>query len=116
FEKGTPKEKVTLAADWTKDRWGANLKTTFYGTVLSPNNDATGAFDVSTGNKAVVDLEARYGFTDHVTLAVGANNLFDEYPDRTPANINTTNATAFTSFSPFGFNGRFLYTRLSVNW
>ena len=116
FEKGTPKHKVTLAADWTKDQWGASLKTTFYGTVLSPNNDSSGAFDVSTGNKAVVDLEARYGFTDHVSLAVGANNLFDEYPDRTPANVNTTNATAFTSFSPFGFNGRFLYTRLSVNW
>lgn len=116
FEEGTPKHKVTLAADWTKDQWGASLKTTFYGSVLSPNNDATGAFDVTTGNKAVVDLEARYGFTEHVSLAVGANNLFDEYPDRTPVTVNTTNATAFTAFSPFGFNGRFLYTRLSINW
>lgn len=116
FEEGTPKHKVTLAGDWTKDRWGASLKTTFYGTVLSPNNDATGAFDVRTGDKAVVDLEGRYGITDHVTLAVGANNLFDEYPNRTPVTVNTTNATAFTSFSPFGFNGRFLYSRISVNW
>jgi len=116
FEKGTPKHKVTLAGDWAKDKWGASLKTTFYGSVLSPNNDATGAFDVRTGDKAVVDLEARYGFTEHVTLAVGANNMFDEYPDRTPVTVNTTNATAFTSFSPFGFNGRFLYTRLSINW
>ncbi|WP_419255180.1 TonB-dependent receptor plug domain-containing protein [Caulobacter sp. ErkDOM-YI] len=116
FEEGTPKSKVTLAGDWAKDKWGASLKTTFYGSVLSPNNDATGAFDVRTGDKAVVDLEARYGFTEHVTLAVGANNMFDEYPNRTPATVNTTNATAFTSFSPFGFNGRFLYTRLSINW
>ncbi len=116
YEEGTPKYKVTLAGDWAKDQWGASLKTTFYGSVLSPNNDPTGAFDVSTGKKAVVDLEGRYGFTDNVTLAVGANNLFDEYPDRTPANVNTTNATAFTGFSPFGFNGRFLYTRLSINW
>ncbi|WP_419317240.1 TonB-dependent receptor plug domain-containing protein [Caulobacter sp. ErkDOM-E] len=116
FEEGTPKSKVTLAGDWAKDKWGASLKTTFYGSVLSPNNDATGAFDVRTGDKAVVDLEARYGFTEHVTLAVGANNMFDEYPNRTPVTVNTTNATAFTSFSPFGFNGRFLYTRLSINW
>ncbi len=116
FEEGTPKSKVTLAGDWAKDNWGASLKTTFYGSVLSPNNDATGAFDVRTGDKAVVDLEARYGFTEHVTVAVGANNMFDEYPNRTPVTVNTTNATAFTSFSPFGFNGRFLYTRLSINW
>jgi iron complex outermembrane receptor protein len=24
--------------------------------------------------------------------------------------------TAFSGFSPFGFNGRFLYTRLAYNW
>ena len=63
-----------------------------------------------------MDLEGRYGITDNVTLAIGANNLFDEYPNRTPVTVNTTNATSFTSFSPFGFNGRFLYSRISVNW
>jgi iron complex outermembrane recepter protein len=30
--------------------------------------------------------------------------------------LNTTGAAPFTSFSPFGFNGRFVYGRLSVNW
>jgi iron complex outermembrane recepter protein len=116
FEQGTPKHKVTLAGDWSKDAWGASLKTTFYGTVLSPNNDASGAFDVRTGDKAVVDLEGRYAFSDKVGLAIGANNLFDEYPNRTPVTVNTTNATSFTSFSPFGFNGRFIYSRLSISW
>ncbi|AZS21259.1 MULTISPECIES: TonB-dependent siderophore receptor [unclassified Caulobacter] len=116
FEEGTPKRKITLAGDWSREAWGATLKTTFYGSVLSPNNDPTGAFDVRTGAKAVVDLEGRYAINERVNLAIGANNLFDEYPNRTPANINTTNATAFTGFSPFGFNGRFFYGRVSVNW
>ncbi|MFY8210173.1 MAG: TonB-dependent receptor domain-containing protein, partial [Caulobacter sp.] len=116
FEEGTPKRKITLAGDWSREAWGATLKTTFYGSVLSPNNDATGAFDVRTGAKAVVDLEGRYAINERLNLAVGANNLFDEYPNRTPANVNTTNATAFTGFSPFGFNGRFFYGRISVSW
>jgi iron complex outermembrane receptor protein len=30
--------------------------------------------------------------------------------------LNTTGAAPFTSFSPFGFGGRFVYGRLSVNW
>jgi iron complex outermembrane receptor protein len=64
----------------------------------------------------VWDLEARYTFAQKVTWAVGANNLFDEYPNRAPAAVNTTGVVAFPSFSPFGFNGRFLYTRLSYNW
>lgn len=116
FEEGTPKRKITLAGDWSREAWGATLKTTFYGSVLSPNNDPTGAFDVRTGSKAVVDLEGRYAINERLNLAIGANNLFDEYPNRTPANVNTTNATAFTGFSPFGFNGRFFYGRVSVSW
>ncbi|MEI9905838.1 MAG: hypothetical protein WDN06_19400 [Asticcacaulis sp.] len=41
-------------------------------------------------------------------MTLGADNLFDVYPDKTPAGLNTTSgngvgALAFTRFSPFGF-------------
>ena len=51
-----------------------------------------------------------------VTLALGADNLFDVYPRQVPPNLNTTGAGPFSSFSPFGFNGRFVYGRMSVRW
>ena len=53
---------------------------------------------------------------DKISLAVGANNLLDEYPNMTPVNVNTNGPVGFPSFSPFGFNGRFMYTRISYNW
>ena len=34
--------------------------------------------------------------TDTLKLTVGADNVFDEYPDALPPTLNTTNNTPFT--------------------
>jgi iron complex outermembrane receptor protein len=114
FERGTPREKVVATTEWSKGDFGATLKASHYGSVLIPNN--TASLDYNSGAHTLVDLEARYKIMGKVNLAVGANNLFDEYPNKTPTNVNTNGPVGFPSFSPFGFNGRFIYTRLSYNW
>lgn len=114
FEEGTPKEKFVFTTDWTNDKLSATLKATRYGEVLIPNN--TASLDYSSGTHTLVDLEGRYRLMDKINLAVGANNLFDEYPNMTPTNVNTNGPVGFPGFSPFGFNGRFVYTRVSYSW
>jgi iron complex outermembrane receptor protein len=116
FERGTPKWKGSLQGDWSLDNWGATGRVTYYGDVFSPGTTDNGVNDVHIGAHAIVDLEARYRFPHNVTLALGADNLFDEYPDQIPPALNTTGAAPWSSFSPFGFNGRFVYGRLSINW
>lgn len=114
FEEGTPQEKFVFTTEWSKDKMSATLKATRYGEVLIPNNTAT--LDYNTGVHTLVDFEARYKLMDKINLSVGANNLLDEYPNMTPVNVNTNGPVGFPSFSPFGFNGRFMYTRISYNW
>jgi iron complex outermembrane receptor protein len=116
FEDGTPAHKVVLQGDWNKDAWGATLTTTFYGDVLSPGSAADGSADSNTGAAGIVDAEVRYRLPFGLGVAVGADNLFDKYPREVPANLNTSGLAPYSSFSPFGFNGRFLYTRLSYSW
>ncbi|HEX3367413.1 TonB-dependent receptor [Phenylobacterium sp.] len=116
YEDGTPPYKVTLQTDWSKGPWGGTLRSTFYGDVLSPGTALDGSQDVHTGQRSLWDLEARYTFPRDVTFAVGADNLFDAYPRQVPPSLNTTGAAPFTSFSPFGFDGRFVYGRLSIQW
>jgi len=116
FEKGTPREKVTLQGDWSKDQWGATLRSTFYGDVLSPGTANDGSTDWRTGVSGVIDAEARYTFPVGLTVSAGADNLFDQYTNQIPPNLNTSGAGPFSNFSPYGFNGRFLYTRLSYSW
>jgi iron complex outermembrane receptor protein len=121
FERGTPKYKATLQGDWSLENWAATARVTYYGDVLSPGTTNDSLNDVHVGAHAIVDLEGRYKLPHNVTLALGANNLFDEYPDQIPVTRNgvaldSTGAAPWSSFSPFGFNGRFVYGRLSVTW
>ncbi len=114
FEEGTPDKKYVATVDWTLGNFGATAKASYYGDVLVPNNNA--ALDYRTGTHTLVDLEGRYDLPANVKLALGVNNVFDEYPNATPTNVNTNGPIGFPGFSPFGFNGRYLYARVSYSW
>jgi len=114
FEKGTPEQKYVFTTDWTLGDYSATAKATYYGDVLVPNNSPT--LDYHVGSHTLVDLEGRWKSPWGPEVALGASNLFDEYPNKTPTIVNTTGPIGFPGFSPFGFNGRLLYARLSYNW
>jgi len=54
-------------------------------------------------------------FDDQVNLAVGARNLFDNYPDLDPEKDTFDIILPYNRAHPMGFNGRFLYSRLTVS-
>ena len=128
---GQPANKLNLGLEWELAPFGASLRANRFGSVFLPigsNNDLTIAKGAAPGDvtltpKWVVDLEARYTLMERIQLAVGANNLLDEYPDRLPFGVvggfNFGQNQAFlpySSQSPFGFSGRFLYGRVSVEF
>ena len=126
--KGQPETKINLSADFDRDWFGATIRATRYGEVLAAGADEFG--DVELKAKTITDIELRanpFGYA--VTFALGANNLFDVYPTNTPRgagvdpvtgnprNYPATNYVApFSNYSPFGFNGRFLYGRVGVTF
>jgi iron complex outermembrane receptor protein len=114
LEQGTPGEKVTGTIDWSLDRLGALARVTYYGNVNQPGT--TPAADVLTGNRAITDLELRYSGPKGAQLGFGVSNLFDVYPRATPTANNSTGVLGFPYYSPFGFNGRYLYVRAGLNW
>ncbi|MGK6321248.1 TonB-dependent receptor plug domain-containing protein [Sphingomonas sp. DT-204] len=123
---GQPKTKLNLALDWDLGPVGATLRTNRYGEVFSPGTG--GAIDAPKGSVAgdytlspkwVTDVEVRVRPLDGIELAVGADNVFDVYPDRVPLVAPFTPNSyylPYSSFSPFGFNGRFLYGRAAFNF
>jgi iron complex outermembrane recepter protein len=128
---GQPANKLNLGLDWELAPFGASLRANRFGSVFLPigsNNDLTipeGAApgDVTLSPKWVVDLEARFTLMERIQLAVGANNLLDEYPDRLPFGVvngfnfgQNQSFLPYSSQSPFGFSGRFLYGRVSVEF
>jgi iron complex outermembrane recepter protein len=111
FEEGTPDDKYVLSVNWGYERFGTTLRATRYGEVLTPGT--TPALDFTIDATTLVDFEARFDAGERVRIAIGADNVFDEYPDELPPALNTTGNTPFSNYSPFGRSGRFLYGRLS---
>ena len=124
FEEGTPKDKFGAQVNWGLDRFGATVRAVRYGEVFSPDSAATFATvaagtrpnDITLGAKTLVDLEGRFDVTDNIRVAIGAENLLDEYPDPNTPNANPTGTTSFSNYSPFGRSGRFVYGRMSYKF
>ncbi|MES2150086.1 MAG: TonB-dependent receptor [Pseudomonadota bacterium] len=114
LEKGQPKNKINASVNWKLGAMGATLRATRYGEVLSPGT--TAALDFTMGAKTVVDLEARYALSKQLSLAVGADNLFDAYPESVPPALNTTGNAPYSNLAPFGRSGRFIYARASYSF
>jgi iron complex outermembrane receptor protein len=115
FEEGTPGTKLVGSVDWSHGNFSATAKATYFESVLVANNAST--LDYETGDDTLIDLEARYDLPQGVGLAVGVNNVTDEYPNYTPATINApTGSVGFPQYSPYGFNGRFVYGRVSYKF
>jgi iron complex outermembrane receptor protein len=51
-----------------------------------------------------------------VTVAAGANNLFNEYPDKNGIYNPATGSGHFPGTSPFGFTGGSWYARVQYNF
>ena len=136
FTDGQPRDKIVLSADGDLGMVGLTARTTRYGKVISPGatnplsdpNSLTayGPDDIFLGRKWVTDAELRVKPREGVEFALGANNLFDVYPDRSPFGVRPASVGGvypanqqyipYSIFSPFGFNGRFVYGRVSVDF
>jgi iron complex outermembrane receptor protein len=137
FTDGQPHDKVVLSADGQLRQFGLTARTTRYGKVISPgaaapiNNPLSlteiGPDDIELGAKWITDLELRYKAPHGIELALGADNVFDVYPDRSPFGPRPASAGGgfypvnqvyipYSIFSPFGFNGRYVYGRVAVNF
>jgi len=122
FEQGTPRTKVVGTVDWSLGDLGVTARGSYYGDVTQPGSTGFAEEDIHTGRHTIFDLEARYQVIKNLNVAIGANNLFDTYPDYVRIlsargqQLNSTGLVGFPYYSPFGFNGRYLYGRIGVTW
>jgi iron complex outermembrane receptor protein len=109
---------LNLSAVWNNERWNTTLRTTRYGETQDPSNNPER--NEVLPEKWVTDLDVSYAVTDNIKFTLGANNLFDVYPDATRELVEdvTTFSRLFSysGFSPFGFTGRYVYGKVSMTF
>ncbi len=111
--KERPAWRSTATAQYTRGWWNGLVRYSHYGKYTSSLYSYSEA-DVQTyGAKALVDVELGFTPIRGFKLSLGSRNLFDVYPDKMSAN-NGFDIFPFPPASPFGYNGRFVYTRLEL--
>jgi iron complex outermembrane recepter protein len=123
FEEGNPEDKISAIVNWKLDAFGATVRATRYGEALDPDQRLTGtaaqpigAQDGPLSAETIVDLEGRFALGERIRFALGAENVFDEYPEPFPLVRNSTGNTPYSNYSAFGRSGRFIYGRVSFDF
>jgi len=127
IEEERPDWRANVTAQYTAARFSALVRGSYYGKFSSAQPGYCDLCRERYGAKTLFDAEASYRF-GRLTLALGARNIFDTYPDQPSSQVvvdpstgdramdynNNFGTFPWAAASPFGYNGRFVYTRLSM--
>jgi len=146
FESSVPKNKLNLTANLTLDKLSFVARTVRFGEVTYlnavdptiPANNLPVEMDQTFTPKWVSDFSISYAANKSLTVTVGANNIFDVYPDQlyiSPRNNednlsgiagqtysgsldNTSNGRFLypRAVSQFGFTGRYVYGKIAYTF
>jgi iron complex outermembrane recepter protein len=132
LEVAMPRTKASVTVNYKNGAFGVMLRNTYFGEVtyldpsVNPNDYNTFPSDrFSVGSrvtldqtfapKVVTDLTFSYTIAKKATIAIGANNLLDVYSDE-HAHWNNMSLGRFVysrRVQQMGFNGRYVFARLS---
>ena len=104
LERGAPETRFNLTATHSIDQWYLVARYSYFGDWYDDHSAAE--FD----GYGLVDLLVQYSFAGGLAVTVGAENLFDEYPDEA---INFGNGRKYPRYSPAGHNGALVYAKVS---
>ncbi len=110
---GAPRDKFFVGGLWTAGNWGINANTTRYGEFTVFNNNPVQ--DQTFGAKWTLDLAATYKL-DRWEFTLGGDNVLNAYPDTVIYANSSAGQLPYSSSSPFGFNGAFMYAKVGYKW
>jgi len=125
IETASPKVRVNLGALWHYGAWTVNAREAFYGRSSEyGSEDGSVYYETVIKPTAITDLEVSYQVNKAWTVSVGANNLFNQYPNHVNnallteqrANLDNAAVAVLPSFSPFGINGGYYYARVGFKF
>ncbi|RTE52059.1 TonB-dependent receptor [Arenibacter aquaticus] len=114
LEEAVPRTKINLSNSLTSEKFIIFLRNVYFGEVTEATTIV--ANQQVFGTKLVTDLSVGYKVTDELTMTLGANNLFDIYPDRAEDEFGNRSSGRFDwsrRAQQFGIGGRFLFARLN---
>ena len=117
IEVNQPKSKIVLSANYQIKKLNLKLQSTRFGEIstIAPTDPLQ---DQTFSAKWISGISFGYKLNKNVTLNVGANNVFDFYPDLVADPRLTNDGTVIYSrfATQFGFNGAYYFVNLNLNF
>ena len=130
IETASPKYVVNLGALLTVGALSVNLRESLYGKSSEQQSDFGDVdgtlhwYTAEVSPKAITNLDIAYQVSDGLRLSIGADNLFNTYPDKVPKALldayfigdDNSAVAQYPSFSPIGINGGYYYAKASYSF
>lgn len=117
IEEAAPRDKLVGSSRWSDDKWTLVGRVSRFGAATRVFNFGGGfAPRQRYGAEISVDAQVEYALTRQLGLQLGVVNLFDNYPDRSSADINFFGNLPYDVLSPIGVNGRYIHGGVQVTF
>ena len=113
LEEGLPHWKGFLNLTHEQGPLRAMLRANYFGSYYEAHLE-DGTLPIDAGAEITFDAELGYEVFDGLEIAVGAQNVFDNYPELNP--YSGIVGAKYGERSPFGFNGGSYYIRARFQW
>ncbi|MBP3984539.1 TonB-dependent receptor [Pseudoxanthomonas helianthi] len=108
-----PRTRAQFAANWNNDKWALQARVQRHGSATRVFDFGGGFVPTQTYSaKYQLDAEVEYRITPKWSVALGGQNLTDEYADRSSEDIAYFGNLPYDVLSPVGSNGAYYYTRV----
>ncbi len=117
LENAAPKMKANVAANWVLGDLSSTVRMSYYGEVTQPGVNVAG--DETIADAYLFDIEANYQMSETMNIGFGVNNVFDKYPQSSLDRLGILSGSTispYPGFSPYGFQGRYLFARIGVDF
>jgi iron complex outermembrane receptor protein len=111
--KERPAWRSTVTGQYKRGAWNGMARYSYYGKYSSSLYSYSGGDVQNYRGKGLVDTELGFAPLQGFKISLGARNIFDVYPDGMNEG-NGFDIFPWPPASPFGYNGRYLYTRLEL--
>lgn len=113
LEDGLPEYRGNAMITHDQGIWRGLVRVNYFGSFKEAHLNSLARI-IEAGDRVTVDAEVGVYVHKNVELILGAQNIFDTFPERNPFAAATGAAYAITS--PQGFNGGFYYGKVRVNF
>jgi len=114
FEQGIPKHNASGTITYDIGKVTLTGRARYYGPWTDSSGNATGDIFQHFGGITFVDLSIGYQVTRQINMRLGAENIFDAYPDK--ALFQASRGLVYSRNSPYDTNGGNYYLRLEYRY